>query len=304
MPLSPYPNKQHPSLRPPTFDALACERLGGPRLVASPKDRHLARARGAIVCLAKGHSNAQRYDRLMARNQSIYETINRHRERQYPLIIWHEGNISAEHQRYIQAGSLNADVRFADISSAFQLPGSVAGELVEHWPVGYRLMCRFHTYHIWQYCRQFDYVMRIDDDCTLRSARVDPIQWLHAVGADFAAATFVSETHGLTNRSLPVFVKKYLDMIHRPAAEIYFYNQVFPYTNLYVTRTAFWLEAEIQRFLYAIIREPDSIRLRWGDLPVLGVALNIFAAPEKVASIPDLVYRHASHNCTVVSDGG
>jgi hypothetical protein len=239
---------------------------------------------------------------LIRRNRSIYETINRHRPYQYPLLIWHEGNILREHQQYIRKTESNRDVRFLDVSPLFRPPDWVAGGLPEHWPMGYRLMCRFHTYHIWQYTLAFDYVMRLDEDCNLQSAGIDPIEWLKSTSADFAAATFVGETHALTNDTLPTFVQSYMDLLYPPGARMKnLYNHIFPYTNLYVARTAFWLQPEIQRFLYAVISEPDSIRFRWGDLPVLGIVLNAFARPEGVANIPDLVYRHASHHVTVVS---
>jgi hypothetical protein len=232
----------------------------------------------------------------------VYQAINRHRARHYPLIIWHQGNIIDEHQRYILARESNASVRFIDVSSVFRLPGDVKeNELIESWPVGYRLMCRFHTFHIWQYTQQFDYIMRLDEDCSLSSAAIDPIQWLSRVGLDFAAARFGPEPHKLTNRTLAPFVKRCAGNLCPSRRDANLYNQSFPYTNLYVTRTGFWRQAEVQRFLNAVVRERDFIRMRWGDLPVLGVALNMFARPGKVATIPNLTYRHESHKVTIVS---
>jgi hypothetical protein len=256
----------------------------------------------AIVCLTRGYAAPRLYDQLINRNRSVYETINGHRTHQYPLIIWHQGDIIREHQRYILAREANADVRFVDVSAVFRLPGGIKeSELIESWSVGYRLMCRFHTFHIWQYTRQFRYVMRLDEDCTLSSVGFDPIKCVSGAGVDFAAAAFVQETHELTNRTLAPFANKYAGVCFPQMRHVNFYNQSFPYTNLYVTRTAFWRQPELRRFLYAVIRERDSIRFRWGDLPVLGVALNMFARPGKVVCIPNLTYMHASNNLIVVS---
>jgi hypothetical protein len=261
-----------------------------------------ARAKAAIVCLARGHHNFSDYDQLIARNRSIFETINRYRSRHYPLVIWHEGNISSKHRRYILAREANRDVRFVDVSLVFQAPDWVAGGLQEDWLLGYRLMCRFHIYYVWQYANEFVYVMRLDDDCILRSVAADPIEWLAATGRDFGAAAFVAETHALTNRTLPHFVADCMKVIHPSAAQaLDLYNQGFPYTNLYVTRTAFWLQPHVQWFLYAAISQPESIRFRWGDLPVLGVALNAFSVVDRVGLIPGLVYQHESHHATIVS---
>jgi hypothetical protein len=256
--------------------------------------------RNAIVCLTRGYKDLSRYDALIERNRSIYQIINRHRARQYPLIVWHQGNISSEHQRYIAARELNRDLRFVDVSATFQLPKAVRKQdLLENWPLGYRLMCRFHSYCIWQYAARFDYVMRLDEDCTLTSAAFDPIESLSAAGGDFAAACFVEEAHKLTNQTLAPFAETLADVLRPGICRASVYNHKFPYTNFYVTRTAFWRQPVVQRFLYAVIRNGDCLRFRWGDLPVLGIALNMFATPEKVYRVSQIGYRHASHNWTV-----
>ncbi len=257
-------------------------------------------AQNAIVCLTRGYPDVSGYKRLIRRNRAIYHAINYQRIHQYPLILWHQGNIPLAHQSFVLAQESNHDVRFIDVSGAFQLPqGIEPSELMESWSVGYRLMCRFHIYYIWQYTRQFDYVMRIDEDCTLRCVAADPIQWLLKHGLDFAAAAFVGESHALTNQTLAPFVNRYASSVARQSHGAEPYNHVFPYTNLYVTRTGFWRQPEVQRFLAAVAFERDSIRLRWGDLPVLGAALNMFASAGTIAVIPHLAYRHGSHHLTV-----
>jgi len=260
------------------------------------------RDRAAIVCLTRGYRSFSGYTPLIQRNRSVFEVINQYRRRQYPLIIWHEGNIPLEHQRYIAAFERNADVRFLDVSRVFRLPRTLKEcDLMEGWSVGYRLMCRFHSYYVWKYSRQFAYVMRLDEDCILNSSLGDPIELLSEVDGDFAAVDFVSESHRLTNRTLGRFVEQFAASLY-PGAGPNPYNQVFPYTNFYVTRTDFWRRPEVQQFLDAVRRERDSIRFRWGDLPVLGVALNMFAAPEKVYRLSQVGYTHRSHGRTVLPD--
>jgi hypothetical protein len=259
--------------------------------------------RNAIVCLTKGYEDECGYDLLIERNRSIYETMNRHRTYQYPLIIWHEGNIPPEHQRYIAAREYNEDLRFIDISSTFRLPNDLSeGDMVETWPLGYRLMCRFHYYDIWNYTRQFDYIMRVDEDCTLMSVAYDPMEALSLSRGDFAAADYVAETHELTNETLAPFAESFAAGFRLQSKRSSCYNQSFPYTNLYVTRTGFWQQPEIQSFLHAVVCEPNALRYRWGDLPVLGVSLNMFAFPEKVYRIGQIGYRHGSHGFTLSPD--
>jgi len=256
----------------------------------------MSAGRSAIVCLTRGYPDLRGYDPLIKRNRSIYETINRRRRIQYPLIIWHEGNIPPEHQLYIRARERNRDIRFVDVSMTFELPGDAEEwDLAESWSLGYRLMCRFHSYYIWRYVAQFDYILRLDEDCTLTSVVFDPIEGLADAGGDFATVLYVPEMHKLTNRTLAPFVRKFAAALHPGIARSALYNQSFPYTNFYVTRTAFWNQPAVQRFLYAAIYNRNFVRYRWGDLPVLGVALNMFASPQKVYRISKVGYRHASH---------
>jgi hypothetical protein len=130
-------------------------------------------------------------------------------------------------------GERNSAVALVDVSALFRLPAGIAiSDLVEAWPVGYRLMCRFQIYHIWQFCRQYDYIMRVDEDCAIRSAGINPIEWTARQGADLAACTFVGETHELTSRTLPAFVDEYLGIVHPDRRSPKIYNHWFPYTNL------------------------------------------------------------------------
>jgi hypothetical protein len=256
--------------------------------------------RCAIVCLTRGYSHLGEYTHLIERNRSIYEVINRERKYHYPLLIWHEGNIPVEHQLYILAHEWNNDVRFIDISRIFQLPPKIdERDLKEDWSVGYRLMCRFHFYYIWKYTKGFEYVMRLDEDCVLLSSSEDPFGVLSDLLGDFAAPSFTPESHRLTNRTLSAFVHNL--PATRSSKTQPPYNHIFPYTNCYVTRTAFWREPEVQNFLESVRQNLNSICLRWGDLPVLGVALNLFADPGKVHRLPQLSYWHGSHNAVIAS---
>jgi hypothetical protein len=181
-----------------------------------------------------------------------------------------------------------------DISADFRLLVEIPRSgLVEDWPLGYRLMCRFHSYHIWRHTRSFRYIMRLDEDCILRSAGVNPIEWLSETGVDFASLLFLPETHKATNRTLEPFVRQYAREAF-PGVRSQFYDHFFPYTNLYITRTAFWRRSPVQRFLRTAIRQPNFLKYRWGDIPVLGAALNMYADPGKRALLPSLSYKHES----------
>jgi hypothetical protein len=251
----------------------------------------------AIVCLTRGYDDVARYGALVDRNRSIYDRINRYRTDPYPLIIFHEGNVLEEHQRHILACDLNPDVRFVDVSSLFCASAFVEqATFREGWTLGYRLMCRFHALHIWLCCRHLEYILRLDEDCILDAVDREPMDWLREKNLDFVAGIFTAEAHDLTNRSLPPFVAAYRAAVGEDNGPPP-YDQRFPYTNFYATRIDFWRQRCVQRFLCAAAGEPDFLRLRWGDLPILGLALKMYGA--RVTEMPGIVYRHFSHNMIV-----
>lgn len=197
----------------------------------------------------------------------------------------------------------NPDVRFVDAGESFRAPrpSPDAARLLDDAPLGYRLMCFFNSWTIWQQTRMFDFILRIDDDCTLEQVEQDPIDWLQAHDLDFGAARFTPELHPLTVATLPRFVDAFVDAVHPALPAGSYFNDTFPYTNVYVARTAFFLRRDVQQFLRAVTHEPDFLRLRWGDLPVLGLALNMFGDPARIRHMTGLAYDHESHMVTVDS---
>jgi hypothetical protein len=59
----------------------------------------------AITVLTRGYSNILQYDLLIKRNIFIYENIINKSNFEFDMIIFHEGNISQDHQNYISEKS-------------------------------------------------------------------------------------------------------------------------------------------------------------------------------------------------------
>lgn len=276
--------------------------------VVSPLDEQEPRGRcerslGAIVVLTRGYEDVARYQPLKERNRAIYEHINSRVETQYPVVIWHEGNILPSHQDHILENDQNSDVRFVDVSQRFRLPMGVdIGLFRENWPMGIRLMGRFNTFDIWQLASEFEYVLRVDEDCVIEQIISDPFLWAKQKNIDYAASVYVGEGHELTNATLPHFIDAYLEHLDMTPIHGQPYNQCFPYTNLGLARTAFFLQPEVLRLLKVLVSEQDFYSYRWGDLPVLGVALNLFSEPERMAVIPSLIYQHESHSARILGN--
>lgn len=228
----------------------------------------------AIVCLTRGYDNISKYSSLIARNVGIWATINK--DKNYPLVIFHEGNIPQNHQDYIKDKSIGQTVIFKDISSV--------------WTGGYEGMCRFMIYDLWEQCAEYDYVMRIDEDCVIQRAIYDPFDQIANSFKPYLTSVFWAESHTETNQTLPGFIAEITK--EDPAV---FYDHQFPYTNVSLAKVSFMRELSI---LKTIAESPLQRSNRWGDLPVLGAVLNIYAKGQ-IGTMAGLSYYHASHNASI-----
>ena len=84
--------------------------------------------------------------------------------------MFHEGNISKFDQNFINSQSRD-EIKFVDVSQYFQ---NIDIQLKEDnkFTLGYRQMCRFNMYHIWEEVKEYDYILRVDEDVEI--TKFDP----------------------------------------------------------------------------------------------------------------------------------
>ncbi len=259
--------------------------------------------KAAIVLLSRGYPHKEWYGKLIERNNYIYNNFNSKLEKQYPLIIFHEGNIALEHQQFIIDGSKNNDVRFVNIATDFAWPDSIPLTSVQDpgFHLGYRLMCKFNCYHIWDYVKDFDYIFRIDEDTYIGNLDYDVFKYMDDNKLDYLVGRMCEETHPLTNTTIPAVAHALLG--NRWTVDMYDQKELWvPYSNLYMARVGLFLQAEVQDFLRKITSNPRFLINRWGDHVVMGIVLKAFSSKDKVSYIKDFEYMHGSHNC-ISKDG-
>lgn len=263
----------------------------------------MTKPKAAIVLLTKGYPSVQYYEKLVKRNLHIYENFNRFLDEQYPLIIFHEGNIPLEHQQAILDANQNQSLSFVDIGKEFVWPENVPMSMVQDpgFHLGYRLMCRFNCYQIWKHVKDYDYIFRIDEDTFIGELKYDVFQYMQDNNMDYLVSRFCEETHTLTNTTIPQVASDLLG--DRYTVDMYDqYNLWVPYTNLYVARTGLFLQDDVQSFLRKLTSNPMFLTHRWGDHVVMGIVLKAFSSPEKVSHVHDFTYLHGSHHC-LTKDG-
>lgn len=231
----------------------------------------------AIVCLTRGYKDFHKYNTLIKRNRAISKLFGN----KYAVVIFHEGNISDEAQRHIINNSDLLTIQFRNISHC--------------WTGGYEGMCRFHAFDIWNECKEFDNILRIDEDCELKTFKDNPFD---QQGENvYLLSVYWDESHSETNATLPQFIENLTGV-----SKDIFYNRKYPYTNVSLSNVQFWLQSEINNILKQIATSPEQRKNRWGDLPMLGSLLNIYAQG-KVGCMEGLEYYHESHNNTIICNG-
>src|SRR5688572_10524135 len=131
-----------------------------------------------ITALTRGYKDAAGYDRLIDRNIAIDKFLGK-----YPLVLFHEGDITGRQQRYIQERTPNLSISFLDIA--------------DRWEGGYEGMCKFHMWDMWEVCQHYEMVLRIDEDCVITEMVEDPFEMM---GDNvYLKSCYWAESHSETN---------------------------------------------------------------------------------------------------------
>jgi hypothetical protein len=251
--------------------------------------RTLPQKSKVVYCLTRGYIGFGKYHylKLIVRNNFIRKALKKDSDI-YDFVIFHEGNVNRLDQFAIKWLSGIKEIKFREVTDYFMVPEGVSLGKSNAHGFGYELMCLFQYQRVWGYLAQYDEAVRIDDDClisTIPKLKTDQV---------FACASLSTETHEPTNITL-------LDHLRQKGFDK-FYDHAFPYTNLFVTRVDFWRNPDVVDFLGYISTSPNSLLNRWGDLPVIGVALKAFANWDaSSAIIPNYEYDHLSHNSRIVN---
>ena len=253
----------------------------------------------AVVGLVRGYQGKiENYDSLLKRNRSIYEQIGKSSNFSYDMILFHESSLIDSDKTYIQSNSPE-DINFINVDKSFEINHSnldIDKEDLKRFNIGYRLMCRFNSLYIWDFVRNYDYILRADEDVEFLKIEDNIFRNMEKNNKIFKSVKYIPETHKITNETLPNFIKEQLNLNN-----IDFYNHKFPYTNVYISSVKFWLKENINSNLKKVVENENQLIFRWGDLPIIGSFLNIYLKKEQFGYFMNTSYRHDSHNQIVKS---
>lgn len=248
--------------------------------------------KAAIVGLVRGYPTIYSYSKLIKRNKLLHKNFNRRYN--YPVIIFHEGNILPEHQKLM--AYLTPNVTFISLESkAFIAPTSLPIEYETE--IGYKHMCRFYAIQIYDILSEFDYFLRLDDDSYLESPiKYDIFAFLRQERLIYGYIHGENDYHPQTIKTLPHFTREYIEKYHiKPLCSMDEINEFYYYSNFTLTETSFWRRPDVQGYLHAVDESLGIYKYRWGDHVLQTLALKIFCEPQKIYHFKDFKYSHGSH---------
>lgn len=211
----------------------------------------------AIFCLTRGYQNVAMYWKLIKRNRSIVKSIGT----EHDLLVFHEGNISDEHQRYIQNETPELRMTWIAVPWYFPQNFQLPSQSMETWRdgscyPGYHLMCHFHTCDVWNYIKSYEKVLRIDEDCFLEgdwSGIFDTID----ERTPFRAAEGGTPTWGMHSLS-DVSLQEHFPEVDMKQLSVFS-------TQVFVSFTDFWYSPKVVEYINKFTQFDGSRKWRWGD---------------------------------------
>jgi hypothetical protein len=252
----------------------------------------------AVATLTRGFADRPGYDPLIKRNHSIEEHVCG--VLRPDVLIFHESNVTNEDKEYIQSKTtmplifVNVDVDFRSRQYASSTEHCKTTSLSESFSMGYKNMCKFWFDGFLKHTVKYDYVIRIDEDCTLISWPGDLIDVMKGRNIRIASANIHESDSadvivGLESLVKSKFPDRSIDM-----------NKL-PYTNLIIFDVEFFRNSiEFVKFA-SMINETNCIYInRWGDMPLWGMAIQaLLSSKDDVLEDKRIKYRHGSHNLDV-----
>lgn len=187
---------------------------------------------------------------------------------------------------------------------------------------GYRHMIRFFTMSLWPIVARagYEFVMRMDEDSYFRSpVRYNLFEfmakrhlayayrlgsWESGYVSGYAASTrlhdIVREFVVQSNLTEPVERSGWLLEACNEPKRVQNYtlahcgNFNAPYSNFYITRVAFWLRDDVQRFLKHVNQSHAIYYERFGDNLWHAAAFQIFLPRKRVHVFHDWAYEHVT----------
>ena len=250
----------------------------------------------------------------------------------YPVVIFHEGDydtvaqtdiimsIRASCRSLVSFRALDAgDFKIPDHIDKERLKACIDTKATSYWRnEKYRMMCRWWIIHFPRYAKNYDYVMRLDDDSIIEETiKSDLFSWMGEKKLVYTS-NFVHMDCGICCYGMKEFFMKHFknESDHKKLDKIFVTQELnmqsyllFPfrkllsinekplpepsdkfkidspliyYNNFFITKTAFWLKPEVQKIIEEIDKNGSIFYYRWGDAPIQSMIVLLLAKESEV----------------------
>jgi hypothetical protein len=250
--------------------------------------------KACIAALTRGYDQLPAYNKLLRRNRCIEKYLH---NKGIPLLLFHEGNIPPEHQAYIRQQTPTLTLQFIMVKGdrAFRADKEPVGREVQEYegityPIGYKHMCSFWFVDFWPFVQEYDYVMRIDEDCYIQFP-LDPVfEKMRTSITVWIITAMCQDDPDYVTQGLNAFTRAHTGSttVKDPASG--------PYTNFIVWKMPpLRNHVGLQSYIRAVDESDNIYRYRWGDLPLWGEAIDYILGKQCLYVDTHLPYYHGSH---------
>ena len=252
-----------------------------------------------VAVLTRGYSDIQSYSTLIQRNNHISRNLT---DKTMDILFFHEGNITEEQQTYIQNETPDLNMKFINIlGKAFKEEKNNIPTIPEiaNFNIGYRHMCSFWFVDFWSFVSEYDFLLRIDEDCFI-DFNIDNV-FSKLNNTTFIVARISGDsdfvTFGLNSFSM--------NFIQENSNTYSFKNTnpkypSGPYTNILGVSLNKIRNSEIlQKYIDEIDKSGMIYERRWGDLPLWGEVIYYIFGEDTLQVDTEIRYYHGTHDAYV-----
>jgi hypothetical protein len=251
--------------------------------------------RKCISVLTRGYDDISMYSKLILRNRAIQDNLV---DKTIDILIFHEGNITSEHQRHIAKQTPELNILFVDVNNgmAFKLEKSRIAfhPDTSRFGIGYRHMCSFWFVDFWYFVEDYDRMLRIDEDCFIDFNIDSVLENLDY--KNFICGKWINDHDFVTidlNKTTLLYLGLDTSNIETPSG---------PYTNVFAINLQTVRDNQLLRKYIKVVHDSGNIyRYRWGDLPLWGDAIYYIFGMKTLLIDTSIRYVHESHDMNVNS---
>jgi hypothetical protein len=248
----------------------------------------------AIITLMRGNPGDYRRwqdNTIVLRNKSVDINL----KNKCDFIIFHEGNLTKEHQSYVvQRSLISSPIKFVEVPDYKTLDIEFRKRLIDRgvYESGYASMCKFWFTTFIEHLSEYDYVIRIDDDCIV-DTNVDQV-FDELVDRYIVAPQMSEESHRI---GLIEFINEFLQNNNIELDDANF-GESFkgPYTNYCGFNLDKIRNNPIIMDYIKQVKDSEYIYTKnWQDVSLWGSVMRCFLNEDDYKELKGVSYFHLSH---------